>query len=52
MTPEEETRWQEGAERSVRAAIDEAERTPPPSPESVTEDVYASRPYGPTTPGG
>jgi hypothetical protein len=34
------------------AAIDQAERTPPPPPESLTEDVYASRPYAPTTRGG
>jgi pyruvate dehydrogenase E1 component alpha subunit len=52
MTSEEETQWQADAEREVRAAIDQAERTPPPPPESLTEDVYASRPYAPTTRGG
>ena len=29
------------ADRAVRAAIEAAERTPPPAPSSVTEDVYA-----------
>lgn len=52
LAPDEEARWQEDVDRQVRGAIEQAERTPPPPPESVTEDVYASRPYSPATQGG
>lgn len=39
-------------DREVRDAIEVAEETPPPSAESVTEDVYAARPYVPPSIGG
>lgn len=41
----EQSRWAEEAEREVRAAIRLAEGIPPPTPGSLTEDVYASRSY-------
>jgi pyruvate dehydrogenase E1 component alpha subunit len=52
LTPDERARWATDAERTVREAIELAERTPPPSAESITEDVYASRPYRRAAPGG
>jgi len=45
VTDAELSRWEADAEREVREAIDDAERTPPPSPDSLTEDVYASQSY-------
>jgi pyruvate dehydrogenase E1 component alpha subunit/2-oxoisovalerate dehydrogenase E1 component alpha subunit len=37
--------WESEADREVRAAVGDAEGTSPPSAESLTEDVYASRSY-------
>jgi len=48
----ERSEWEADADRSVRAAIEVAEATPPPAELSLTEDVYASRPYAPAGPGG
>jgi TPP-dependent pyruvate/acetoin dehydrogenase alpha subunit len=45
LSSEELSRWQAEVDLEVRAAIDGAEKTPPPAAESVTEDVYASHPY-------
>jgi len=45
VTDTELSRWEADAEREVREAVDDAERTPPPSPDSLTEDVYASHSY-------
>jgi len=43
LLPEEHRqRIRETAESEVRAAVTAAEETPPPSPETLTEDVYAS----------
>ena len=47
LTPAEIAQWESGADREVRAAIEEAEATDPPAAETVTEDVYASRSYPP-----
>jgi len=52
VTEELGARWQSEAENEVRAAVEEAEATPPPSADSVTEDVYASRSYLPARSGG
>jgi len=52
VTDAELTRWEAEAEREVREAVEEAERTPPPASESLTEDVYASRSYPSTGTGG
>ncbi|MCI4338571.1 MAG: thiamine pyrophosphate-dependent enzyme, partial [Thermoplasmata archaeon] len=40
--------WREESDASVRAAIEVAERTPPPAPESLGTDVFA--PTGPPAP--
>ncbi|MGC2789639.1 MAG: thiamine pyrophosphate-dependent enzyme [Thermoplasmata archaeon] len=40
------------AEQQVRAAVEIAESTPPPSPSSLTEDVYAPAASGPSFPMG
>ena len=45
MSDSEAARWTSEADREVRAAVEEAEKTPPPAAESLTEDVYASRSY-------
>jgi len=42
VSPELRATIAQEADAEVRAAIDAAERTPPPSPASVTEDVYSS----------
>ncbi|MFY9717272.1 MAG: thiamine pyrophosphate-dependent enzyme [Thermoplasmata archaeon] len=42
LTPELRRTIVDDAEREVRAAIETAEATPPPSPETLTEDVYSS----------
>lgn len=52
VTDAELARWESEAEREIREAVDEAEGTPPPSPGSVTEDVYASRSYPAAGQGG
>jgi pyruvate dehydrogenase E1 component alpha subunit/2-oxoisovalerate dehydrogenase E1 component alpha subunit len=52
VTETEFARWESEVDREVREAVDEAERTPPPSADSLTEDVYASRSYPPAAPGG
>jgi pyruvate dehydrogenase E1 component alpha subunit len=39
------------AEAEVRAAVETAEATPPPRPESLTEDVYAAPRSGASAPG-
>jgi TPP-dependent pyruvate/acetoin dehydrogenase alpha subunit len=52
LIDEERTRWESDAEREVRSAIEQAEATPPPAADSVTEDVYASRSYAPVRSGG
>jgi pyruvate dehydrogenase E1 component subunit alpha len=51
VTVEEQSAWEAQADREVRAAIEDAESTTPPPPESITEDVYASQPYTPTAHG-
>jgi pyruvate dehydrogenase E1 component alpha subunit len=51
LSGEAVTRMQEEADAQVRAAIETAEGTPPPSPASLTEDVYASARSG-ERPGG
>ncbi len=40
----------EAAETEVRAAVETAEATPPPRPESLTEDVYAPARSAPSAP--
>ncbi|MGD0587740.1 MAG: thiamine pyrophosphate-dependent enzyme [Thermoplasmata archaeon] len=52
LAADELARWEQEADHDVRAAIEVAEQTPPPSAESVTEDVYAVRSYAPSSPGG
>ena len=42
LTAEGSTQIQTDAEAQVRAAVEAAEAAPPPSPASLTEDVYAS----------
>ncbi|MGI0070518.1 MAG: thiamine pyrophosphate-dependent dehydrogenase E1 component subunit alpha [Thermoplasmata archaeon] len=42
LTPESLAEVVAGAEERVRQAVEAAEGTPPPSPASLTEDVYAS----------
>jgi len=45
LSEADRARWESEADREVRSAIESAESTPPPTAESLTEDVYASRPY-------
>jgi len=52
LSEEERLRWGADADREVRAAVELAVKTPPPSAESATEDVYASRSYAPAGSGG
>jgi len=52
VTDVELARWEAEADREVRAAIDDAEGTSAPAADSVTEDVYASRPYALPKTGG
>ena len=52
VTEVELAQWEAEFDREVRAAIEVAESTPPPSMDSVTEDVYASRSYPPASSGG
>jgi len=51
LTDEERARWESEVDREVRAAIETAEKTPPPPASSVTEDVYAVRSYARAGPG-
>ena len=52
MGDDEVARWTSEADREVRAAVEEAEKTPPPAAESLTEDVYALHSYPPPAPRG
>jgi pyruvate dehydrogenase E1 component alpha subunit/2-oxoisovalerate dehydrogenase E1 component alpha subunit len=52
VTDVELAQWEAEADREVRAAIEVAESTAPPSADSVTEDVYASHSYPPAPLGG
>ena len=52
VSDEDVAKWRSEADREVRAAVEEAEATAPPIPDSLTEDVYASRSYLPNQPGG
>jgi pyruvate dehydrogenase E1 component alpha subunit len=52
LSPELGTSVHEQAEQEVRAAIRAAEVAPPPSRESLTEDVYASAPSAVSGPSG
>lgn len=47
LTENNRTRWESEVDREVRDAIERAEATSPPPAESLTEDVYASRPNAP-----
>ncbi len=47
LTPERRQEFVERNDAAIRAAIDAAERAPPPSPRSLTEDVVASPSGGP-----
>ena len=46
LPPDLRSSVSEGAERLVREAVRVAEQAPAPSPDSLTEDVYASPPSG------
>jgi len=52
VTDVELARWEAETDREVRAAIDDAESTPPPAADSLTEDVYASHTYASPRTGG
>jgi len=52
LPDEDRSRWAADADRDVRAAIETAESTPPPSADTLTEDVYARAPYALGGPGG
>jgi pyruvate dehydrogenase E1 component alpha subunit/2-oxoisovalerate dehydrogenase E1 component alpha subunit len=45
ISEQDRTSWEATADAEVRSAIQVAEATPAPTPESLTEDVYASRSY-------
>lgn len=52
VTPELRERFRQECDEAVRAAVREAEETPPPPAGSITEDVFAARSSAPGAKGG